>query len=248
MGCKSYKKGWVKGGFQKNAWGNWKKKWINKKFDSDERDDRNDDFETKTIKIDCGGGFKFKKFGWSSKDGDGWKLKDGWKKSKHWKRDDDDGGSKKKGWKKKEWSKEDHDKKYDWKKFGKCGCDCDEEQPEEHPETDGGPANRAPNIVAPTKTQILIDNTAQNQVVSKVEATDLDGDTLVFKINDASDADSPDADSFIIDPQTGEITMTGVPSVFGSADGDWSYQIEVEVTDGQATDSVVLDLLYFASA
>jgi len=246
MGCMSYKKGGFKGGFQKKAWGNWKKKWADKKCEPNDRDDRKDDFEKKIIKFDCGGEFKFKKYGWASDDGCNWKSKKAWKA---WKRkDDDDGCGPKKDWKKKDWKKKDLDKKCDWKKIKPVECDPEEE---EHPDTDGPvdqQVNRAPDIIAPTETQIMIDNTAQNSVVSKVEAVDLDGDSLVFKINDTSDADSPDADSFIIDPQTGEVTMIGVPSVFGSADGDWSYQIEVEVTDGQATDNVVLDMLYFASA
>ncbi|MEM7057172.1 MAG: cadherin repeat domain-containing protein [Pseudomonadota bacterium] len=240
MGCMSNKKG----GFKKNAWGNWKKKWAKKKCDWNDRDDRKDGFEKKIIKFNCDDGFKFKKYGWTSEDACNWKSKKDWKSSKC--DDGDKSCGTKKGWKKKDWKKKDHDKKYDWKKF----ADCDDETPEK-PETDGPvdqADNRAPEIVAPTNPDVRIDNSAYNTVVATVEAVDLDGDTLFFKINDSNDQDSPDADQFVIDQQTGEITMVQAPSVFGSADGDWMYQIEVEVTDQLATDSIILDINYVAAA
>lgn len=241
MGCKANKKGWFKGDYKKKAWGNWKKKWADKKCGRDERDDRKDDFDKKIIKTDCDGGFKFKKFGWSSDDGCNGTSKKAWKS---WKRkDSDDGCGNKKGWKKK-----DFDKKCDWKKIPPIECEPEDETPE-LPETDGDPQpNRAPQIIEPTSNLVMIDDTAHDNMITEVNAIDLDGDSLIFKINDSTDPDSADADSFIIDSQTGEITMTGVPSINGSADGDWTYQIEVEVTDGQATDSIILDIMYLTSA
>ena len=149
-----------------------------------------------------------------------------------------------------------------WGKRKKCDDDRDEpetpDQPEvcdpqppvipeeEEPEISDG--NNAPTITAPTNPDVLIDVTSQGRVVTQVVAEDLDGDSLVFSINDATDPDSADADLFLIDSATGEISLTGIVSPMGSADGDNSYQIEVEVTDGQEVDSIVLDFVYFTSA
>ena len=149
-----------------------------------------------------------------------------------------------------------------WGKWKKCDDDRDEpetpKQPEVcEPETPTVPeneepggelsdGNNAPTIVEPTETTVLINAGSQGQVVTTVVAEDLDGDTLVFSINDATDPDSADADLFMIDPDTGVVTLNGVPTA--STDGDQIYQIEVEVTDGEEVDSIILDFIHFTSA
>ena len=254
--------GWAKSGGKKKYWGekSWKKKWA-KTCKRDDRDDRKD-FDNK---FKCDFDFKIKKWGWADKDGfgcGGWTSKFKFKdcgvdlKIKKWacdwkpKQDNDDGFCGNRNDDCDRGQIKFRDCKIDWK-----GCEVDppvECKPEIITETvcdfPEEPKNTAPEIVAPTNTQILIDESADQNVVTKVVAEDLDDDTLVYSINDATDPDSADADLFTIDSQTGEVMMLEAPHATGSADGDWRYQIEVEVTDGQATDSIILDLLYVSAA
>ncbi|MEM7213047.1 MAG: cadherin repeat domain-containing protein, partial [Pseudomonadota bacterium] len=103
------------------------------------------------------------------------------------------------------------------------------------------PQNNAPEIVAPTEAALNFSAT-QGEVVT-VKAEDLDaGDTLIFSITET--AASEDADQFIIDAQTGQVWINGNIQSMGSADGDSTYEIEVEVTDGKDVDTILLELTY----
>lgn len=263
--------GWSKFGKAKKSWGekSWKKKWA-KTCERDEREDRKD----LDKKVKCDFDLKIKKWAWDGDDGFGC---GGWKSKFKFKHCNVDLKNKKWGcdWEPKD-GRDDNDDFCDGRdddydrgqiKFRDCkikwkGCEiespvncdspilCEQDVIEEvvcdYPTEPA--ANNAPTIIAPTERQILIDDSANNNIVSKVVAEDLDGDSLVFSINDATDPDSADAEFFTIDSQSGEILMTEAPGPWGSVDGDSIYQIEVEVSDGQATDSIILDLLYVTSA
>ncbi len=141
-------------------------------------------------------------------------------------RDNDDRGGHK-SWKKKHW-----EKKFDWKK----GCGRDEE-----PETPVEDVNTAPEITAPGDTDITVTGFRAGTFAADVDAIDADGDTLVFSIVDDPNADE-DGDLFVIDAETGVITVGEAGINRRSEDGDTTYSVEVEVTDGQATDTIQLEL------
>lgn len=142
---------------------------------------------------------------------------------------DDDAGASCSGWKTSPW------KKAWWSKH----CDKDDTPVEE--------VNNAPTITSPTAPTITVVNTALGAQIATVVAEDLDGDTLEFSIVSANGDESADADMFLIDPVTGQLTIAEALTPFASADGDATYEIEVAVTDGQATDTIELDILLFTA-
>lgn len=183
-----------------------------------------------------------------------WKIKKAWKKDNC---DDDKDGGSKIDWKKASkdcWKDavKDHWKKCGDKKPWKKLCDDKLPETPEPPlppvcELPEEPENAAPVITGPDG-MIPVGLFSAGLVVADVDATDADGDTLVFSINDASNANSPDADLFTIDPETGAITANAPLGFDGSADGDESYQIEVMVSDGDLSDTMILNLTSFMSA
>lgn len=247
------KKSWKKDGFKKD----YKSKYDKFKKHSDD---------------DCGPSFDWKK-SFKKKD---WKkdFKKDWKSDwkfewKGWKKDGHDNGHDcKVDWKgcKIDWSIKRGDCKTDWgkcrdgdKKNYDCKIDlhvCDLRPPKpdcEEPELPEPPveqANRAPVITGPVDDTIDIGRADVGDIVARVTAEDPDvNDTLVFRILDATDPDSPDADMFLIDPETGVVTLKEDGGPFGSANGDASYLIEVEVEDsGNLTDTIELEFTYFTAA
>lgn len=107
------------------------------------------------------------------------------------------------------------------------------------------PKNRAPEFVGEKQKKVKIgpDKSKKDAVIAKIEATDPDGDTLIFKLG------GEDADQFEIDETTGEI-RNGVDGLkpFDSADGDSIYELTVTVEDGRGgvSEEVELDTILFA--
>lgn len=219
--------GWNTGGWSKSHWGSkswgdkswgdkgWgHKKWAKKKSWCEDRDDRDD----APIKA------SWKQKSCEKKD---FKFDFGTcKPIKFGCRDEDDRGGHK-GWKKKHW-----EKKFDWKKG--CGVVETPEEPEED-------VNTAPEIIAPTETDLDVPGFTHGVIATDVDAIDADGDTLIYSIVDDPDL-VEDGDLFEIDPDTGVITIGASGINRASVDGDTVYAVEVEVSDGQATDSILLQL------
>ena len=231
----------------KSSWGgNWgsygggrsyKKKYIKKS--AWKRDDDDNQGGKKAFKF-CGN--------------DDWR--DGWKKSwkKSWDRkdrdDDNDGGFK--GWKFKSckrWDRDEDDRggkcgiKKFWKKFDKKPVICEPEP--EQPETED---NNAPEITAPAQPFATFTESNPGIVVTDVDAIDPDGDTLVFSLVESSNPESADADLFVVDPATGVLTFAQQLTLDGSADGDAIYEVAVQVSDGDLTDTIELDLIMLTGA
>ncbi|MEO1492586.1 MAG: cadherin repeat domain-containing protein [Pseudomonadota bacterium] len=217
--------GWNKGGWSKSKWGEkswgdngWADKgWGHKKWAKKKSwcDDRDD----APIKAS-----------WTQKSCDkkDFKFDFGTCKPITWGcRDDDDRGGHK-GWKKKQWEKQ-----HDWKK----GCG-----PIVTPEEEIEEANTAPEITAPGDTNITVHGFSAGTFAADVDAVDADGDTLVFSIVDDPSLDE-DGDIFEIDPATGVVTVGADGVHRASADGDTEYTVVVEVTDGEATDTIELQLM-----
>jgi len=232
-GFKGYNGGWKKKfskDFTKSK--SWEKKaW---KFKAcDKRDDDDFDFGGKF------GGFKkwnWKKEGWA-KNVKKWGCEDDKKEIKIavcFDRDDDGG----KGWGKGQYKKW-------WKKKAVCERP---EQPEE-PETPELPevpvdTNNAPVITSPSNDEPLSITPGMTGIVAAVQATDADNDNLEFII----DPSSEDANIFEIDAATGLLSLLGEAMPNGSHDGNSSYEITVEVSDGQASDTIDLIFDYYTGA
>ena len=200
---------------------------------------------------DCGfGGWKAKKTWkrWDRDDDDdhGWK---GWKAKKAWKRwdrdeDDNEGGRfwKGKGWKRRERDEDDRDdsdvKKIIWEKVI---CRPDTEVPEEQD-------NRAPEITSPSPAIVTFSKGEPGTEVATILANDADGDTLVFSIVDATDSETADGDFFQIDPDTGVLSFVQLAAEDGSRDRDSVYEVGVQVSDGELTDTILLDVVYLTGA
>ena len=90
------------------------------------------------------------------------------------------------------------------------------------------PANHRPTILSPR----LQDALEGDKVAFTVRARDRDGDPLTYSISGGSDADA-----FVIDPATGELTFKHMPDFErpGSAAGTNSYLVQVSVSDGELT-------------
>ncbi len=107
--------------------------------------------------------------------------------------------------------------------------------------------NHAPTILGNTEkiVQTTQDQTRKGTVIARIEAEDLDGDTLKFKLR------GEDADHFDIDADTGVVT-TRVDGLapFASADGDSVFEIEVVAKDvhGAESDAATVDTIVFGSA
>ncbi|MEM6661253.1 MAG: cadherin repeat domain-containing protein [Pseudomonadota bacterium] len=258
MGCYSDFKGSVWGGFKgwgkSKSWGEsssnqppskWVwiqeddhggKSWGHKKFSwkSHKRDD--DDHGGRKSKHDWK-----KKFCNDDRDDFGWKsFIDGCRKRDR----DEDGGRKfKDGCGRREndgdkgcgWTK-----KKDWKKFDWKGCERPE-QPEEDP-------NAAPEIIEPTNPTILAAFSPVGSQITTVVAEDADTeDTLVFSLDDGT-APGSDAEFFRIDPETGALFVNSVLTPGSSADNDSTYEVTVYVTDGELTDQIDLDIMFYTGA
>ena len=57
-----------------------------------------------------------------------------------------------------------------------------------------------------------------------------------------------DADFFTVDPATGEISIPNAIENRPSADGNFVYEFEVQVTDGEFTDTVLVEYLIAGGA
>ena len=192
----------------------------------------------------------------------------GWKKTwkKSWDRkdrdDDNDGGYK--GWKGKackRWDRDEDDRdakcggKKFWKKFDKKPVICEPEQPDPKPEPeqpDPKPeppvdVNHAPIITAPGLTLGSFTTTKPGTVVADVDAVDPDGDVLIFSLVDSSDPQSADADMFFVDPQTGVLSFAQKETPHVEPDFAF-YQVAVQVSDGELTDTIELDLVMLTGA
>jgi uncharacterized surface protein with fasciclin (FAS1) repeats len=101
---------------------------------------------------------------------------------------------------------------------------------------DGGGDAPAPVNSAPTFTSGDAVNVGENSVDTGYTATadDADGDDLTFSISGGADADR-----FEIDAGTGALSFVEAPDFEtpGDADGDNAYEVELSVTDGEATAS-----------
>jgi hypothetical protein len=131
---------------------------------------------------------------------------------------------------------------WDHKGFGwghkKHGCHRDDDAPEEPPVEEA--VNTAPEITAPGDTNITVNGFRAGTFAADVDAIDADGDTLIFSIVDTPGKD--DGDLFEIDAATGVITVAPQGINRASEDGDTTFTVDVEVTDGEATDTIQLDL------
>ena len=185
-------------------------------------------------------------------------IRDGWKKfcetpfRKKRCDDDDDGGSK--GWKhKKAWKRWERDEDDDrggkkfWKKYDKKPVIC-EPDPEPEPETPEPQPNRAPEITSPALAVVTFTNGKPGIEVATIVATDPDGDTLQFSILDANDTDTADGDFFRIDPNTGVLSFLQNATPKGSQDLDSVYEVGIQVSDGELTDTIMLDVAYLTGA
>lgn len=104
--------------------------------------------------------------------------------------------------------------------------------------------NSAPVITAPKNTSPTIGDPGIGGAVALVVATDADGDTLVYSISDEDVHGSTDAGVFSIDPDTGLVTLVQGVSATGSDDGDSTYELQVQVTDGQDVDTIDLAITF----
>jgi VCBS repeat-containing protein len=100
--------------------------------------------------------------------------------------------------------------------------------------------NDAPTITSnggeDTGTQSVAENTT---AVRTVEASDPDGDAVSYLI-----AGGADADKFDLNATTGALTFAAAPDfeVPGDADGDNTYEVIVEASDGTAVDTQTLSV------
>jgi len=235
-----------RGGFKggKHGFKAWKHKAFSKSKWADKRGRDCDDDD------DAGVSFAPRKWWKQDHDHKHFGFKKHWKKS--WQRDDDeDRGFGKKYWKackRRDDDRDDRDEDcdidFDWKAPGCnkpniCEIPLEISDPCIYPELE--PKNNAPEIVEPTETALTF-SVLQGEV-AKVSAIDMDPeDTLIFSITET--AASEDADHFVIDANTGQILLNGAATTGGSADGDSTYEIEVQVTDGKDVDTILLELTY----
>ena len=159
----------------------------------------------------------------------------GWHK-KH--RDDDDDPGDHGG------PRDDHSDGFEW---GHCGKGH-ENGHGDHDHWNNGhwrhACNTAPVITAPTNTSPTIGDPDIGGAVTLVVATDADGDTLVYSISGEDVPGSADAEFFAIDPVTGLVTLAQGISPTGSADGDSTYELQVQVTDGEDVDTIDLAITF----
>jgi Ca2+-binding RTX toxin-like protein len=89
-----------------------------------------------------------------------------------------------------------------------------------------------PPVLTPGGGFTTLDVVEGTTAITKVVASDADGDRITYRI-----AGGPDADKVEIDPKTGKLTFIDAPdfSKPKDADGDNFYQFRVEASDGSAS-------------
>lgn len=184
---------------------------------------------------DCGWGgrsSKFEKFGYKKK----WSCDDRGRDSWHDKH-------------KKKFEKTSCDDRKEWSscdRHEKTKCEPDIVEPITPPifADATAPQNHAPKLVPDGVKNIkaLAAQMKQGKVIADVDATDEDGDTLIFKLS------GEDADLFAIDSETGVVTVNvdGLKP-FDSTDGDaiFKFQVVAEDSSGQASDTADFDVILF---
>ena len=182
-------------------------------------------------------------WGWKS----GWK-KGGWQKKHKQDRDENDWGSGKYDWK--SWLDRHEEKREKYcqpeKEWGHCRNH--DKGHGNHDHWNNGhwrhECNQAPEIIAPQTGNVAGGNSGVVNAVLTVFALDPDGDTLEYSLVPENDGESTDAEFFSMDPVTGELIMDVQITPFGDADGDGTYEVTVEVTDGRETVSMDLDIMF----